>query len=148
MRKVTPKVRRHRLIKLARYLMNLPVEKSFNMRTWGFHRGKHKPTEHNYCGVSACALGHAAMIPEFKRAGLRMKWALDIESRKRVTHSADILYGDHMDADAGARFFGLSYEESRLFFGTTLDRIQVVEQLLHLANNTPATIPSPDRVFP
>jgi hypothetical protein len=50
---------------LADYLENLPPEApEFDMGSWGSHHA---------CGTSACAIGHAALMPEFQALGLRMR---------------------------------------------------------------------------
>lgn len=74
-----------RLTKLADYMDTVPRD-HFHMRDWvahagdtqiaGVHRIK-KPSDIKAaiveCGMTACALGHAAMIPAFTRAGLVLK---------------------------------------------------------------------------
>ncbi len=61
-----------RLKTLSAYLKTLPIKggkRAFDMSVWvnrltGAERKKHG------CGTSACALGHAAYIPEFRVLGL------------------------------------------------------------------------------
>lgn len=70
-----------RLTKLADYMAKLPksAERHFNMRYWFLHDGADHfhdvgayitPTVLKFCGTSACAMGWAATIPSFKKAGL------------------------------------------------------------------------------
>jgi hypothetical protein len=48
----------HRLYRLARHLMTRVTPKNFDMSYW-------------YCGTAGCAVGHACMMPEFQRVGLK-----------------------------------------------------------------------------
>src|SRR5688572_29906761 len=69
-----------RLTKLADYMEKLPksAAKHFDMGAWFSHRGDHdhaigrwvERDTLNYCGTTACALGWAATVPAFRRAGL------------------------------------------------------------------------------
>jgi hypothetical protein len=71
-----------RLTKLADYLDSLPrsQRKHFDMRKWFSHTGNHeheigehvKPGALKHCGTTACALGWAATVPSFYKAGLRI----------------------------------------------------------------------------
>lgn len=76
-----------RLSKLADYMHNLPrsAEKHFKMHSYASHEGEHEHKfphvisrrELNFCGTSACVLGWAATIPNFKRAGLALIYSYD-----------------------------------------------------------------------
>lgn len=55
------------------------------------------------CGFAACALGSAALYPPFKEAGLRLRLMAP-------------QYGDACGSNAGAKFFGISYQEARDVF--------------------------------
>jgi hypothetical protein len=94
-----------RLLKLIAYMDALPksAEPHFNMRScWARHQGPHPMTgpltkkSIMDCGTTACALGWAATIPEFRRAGLRMEWYEVYGS-----------YEARFDSDKAAQFFGL-----------------------------------------
>lgn len=61
----------------------------------------------NFCGTSACAMGLAATIPEFKRAGLHLEggWC------------PDVCYKDSGDGfEAAEKFFGLSMDDAAELF--------------------------------
>lgn len=109
----------------------------FNMEQWGLHKGKHKPSTQNYCGTAACALGHAAMIPEFHRAGLRYTWEFDDCKQRWVADVCLTADGHKLDNDAaGAKFFGLSQNEAwNLFFATAATKDEIVARLRYLADN-------------
>jgi hypothetical protein len=71
---MTPKVDREtsnkRLLKLARFLEKLPNER-FNYAYWV---GKDwKGASDLSCGTTACALGWAAVMPEFRKLGLELR---------------------------------------------------------------------------
>lgn len=75
MRELSPKQKRiigdRRLLKLATFLEKLP-SKDFNYSHWiGSNRRSNEPM-HPGCGTTACALGWAASMPEFRRLGLRI----------------------------------------------------------------------------
>jgi len=70
-----------RLTKLADYMDGLPREanKHFYMGDWFIHGGEHQHRfskraitrrDLEFCGTSACAMGWAATIPAFRKAGL------------------------------------------------------------------------------
>lgn len=61
-----------RLLTLATYLETVVALKpgEFDMDHWAM---RHTLAE-NACGTTCCAVGHACDIPEFKAAGLRLKW--------------------------------------------------------------------------
>lgn len=131
-RKAKQALHTKRLLRLADILTKVPKDK-FDMETWGIHKGKHKPQEHNYCGTSACALGWAAMDKKFQADGLKMRWSiidLSDEFNDREHWRAEVTYR-RCDGDlAGAKFFGLSYTEAAtLFLDTEQTRAQVITRL-------------------
>src|SRR5438445_301971 len=69
---VTPATHTRRLLRLAEILRQHKDGDGvhgteFNMRTFAEHDKSHKPTlKTNFCGTTACALGHAAMDPTFR----------------------------------------------------------------------------------
>jgi hypothetical protein len=94
---------RERLQKLAWLLENLPAERpnlvepvsAFSMRDW-------------HCGARACAIGHAALHPWFRKRGLTL-----IVTEEGVDCPAAYGKADQMLV---ARFFGLDiYEYGSLF---------------------------------
>ena len=127
--------RERRLTRLADYLEELPRTKRFNMGTWGEHHGKHEPAEMNYCGTEACALGHAAMMPEFKRAGLKLEWMHHTpwNGIGAGWWEAEISFKSRMADRAGALFFGLSGSEAYDLFYTQRSKPRVIARLRKLA---------------
>lgn len=143
-KKISKELRKKRLMRLALAIAvdtnddtggDGPID--FDMAEWGRHYGDHKPEEKNFCGTTACALGTAAMIPEFKRAGLRMEWQdetaeyMDDGNQEWV---ANVKFGKKTDILAGAAFFGLSKQDAvGLFAGNLQNRLEVIERCLQLA---------------
>lgn len=81
------KTAERRLTKLVEYMESLPksADDHFSMKTWMTHEANGhdhgikdgdpvKPEHYHLCGTTACAMGHAAQMPYFKRLGLRMVW--------------------------------------------------------------------------
>lgn len=95
-----------RLLKLADHLDTVP-RAQLNMGTWK-------------CGTVACAVGHAAMMPEFNAEGLRM-----------ISEAGNHRYGDaypcytegikthYSPWDAAMKFFGLSWQDANHLFSST-----------------------------
>lgn len=91
---------RKRLERLAQLLENWSVEKkllvaqnnkvkSFDIHSW-------------QCGTAACALGSAAMLPEFNKSGLKIEGAPTFKG--------------HDEYRAGEKFFGITYDQSLFLF--------------------------------
>ena len=129
-------VRRNRLTKLANKIEGA-LQWNFDMDNWGEHSGDHRPKEKNYCGTAVCALGTAALMPEFRRAGLKSRWVLD-----RFDSTSWVLEFGHRGQSQsrsdivsyGAEFFGLSLDEAEdLFLGTERGREEVVAFIRELA---------------
>jgi hypothetical protein len=121
--KRTQRLHTRRLLKLADILTKFrPVKgKKFDMTTWGRHALDHNPEkEANFCGTAACALGHAAMDKGFRRAGLKMVWdttnyddnGFYYGEGMPQAYQANIYFNDAEGQNAGAAFFGLSYNEA------------------------------------
>lgn len=140
--RVSKKLRRERLLTLAHALIDTDDER-FDMHHWGRHVGDHKPAAKNFCGTSACALGTAALIPKFKREGLRIDWLeLEEDADGNKIYDANVLYGRHEGEHAGAAFFGLTREEAHaLFLDTGASRSDTVAKLLLLADGQEITGP-------
>jgi len=68
----------------------------------------------NACGTTACAMGWAGSMPEFRKRGLKLVWEKDIGSGyvEFVDRNGYKLFGEH----AGAKFFGLTEDESNHLF--------------------------------
>jgi hypothetical protein len=125
-----------RLLKLADVLENQVAEENFDMAVWGTHYGDHAPEEKNHCGTSACALGWAAMTPEFKADGLKGEWKRTHDKDRGRFLAISYFNGNWTltDTDAGAEFFGLSGREaSDLFLCLDATREEVIDQLRGLA---------------
>ena len=121
--------------------------KRFDMNTWGRHDGSHHPEqEKNFCGTAACALGHAALDPKFRQAGLGVRWEEEPEydydvrpsraTGKVASYGATIHFRDHTAEDAGAAFFGLALKEAYdLFMRTSRSKSRVVALLRKYATD-------------
>lgn len=99
-----------RLLKLAAFLEKLPRDRfdyaSFVGDDW-------KGTQDLSCGTTACALGWAATIPEFRRAGLTIKAIPDIDGG----FYADVCTKKHSGGfKAASEIFGLSNSDSSYLF--------------------------------
>ncbi len=111
---------RERLQVLADFLLTVPVEK-FDLATWD-------------CGTTACAVGHACQIPEFKKAGLRL-----IGGSPKCSISFDGWYGRY----AAQYFFDLTFKKIEdLFFADTYPKedrknpLAVRTRILELLDST------------
>lgn len=113
---MTPK-QKARLRKLADYLSKLKPDahRKFDMGSWfetTIEKIKVNPKTGvctTVCGTSACALGHAALIPEFQKAGLRLVVNKD--------GSGHVRYRGATGTEAAETFFGLIHFHSELLFG-------------------------------
>lgn len=130
-----------RLLKLANILAKFRPTRGrvFDMHQWGSHPvSNHKPgVKDNWCGTSACALGHAAMDSGFRRAGLGMRWK---QAYVCAPWQAVItLRGESPNRPydcylIGAEFFGLTESEAYdVFMGTHRTKTQVIQCLKSLA---------------
>lgn len=81
----------------------------------------------NFCGTSACALGTAALDPQFRREGLRLSAHLDSSGR---VGAVAVTYRGRADFDAAEAFFGLSSRDAHELFGPSgLRAPQVVAKI-------------------
>jgi hypothetical protein len=106
-----------RLTKLADYMAKLPPQarKHFRMSSWFDHSGADKhpigrfitAKDLSYCGTTACALGWAATVPSFRKAGLKVE----------VAHT----FSAHNESIA-RRFFGLDRNQVGEIFGALSKR--------------------------
>ncbi len=108
---------RRRLLVLADFLETLPPER-FDYGRWAGESWKGKPDLS--CGTTACALGWATTIPEFRKLGLRLyrkpgaEWTEVVLGKLK---DIKIQYMEHpMGTDAAEAVFGLDYYESRYLF--------------------------------
>ena len=113
-----------RLTKLVKFMASLPksAEAHFNMGSWFNHDGcdhdhglgdgrEVTRRDMNLCGTSACALGWAATIPSFRKAGLSMDSSIAVP------------YFQGYGLTAAANFFDIGMVQAHaLFSGTKSDR--------------------------
>lgn len=97
---------RERLEILRDYLLDLPEEvkgkarpQKFDMDSWQSRVAK---TQEGWCRTSACALGHACYIPEFKKAGLSIGVRPAFDGAEQY--------------EAGALFFDITFFQSEYLF--------------------------------
>jgi hypothetical protein len=104
-----------RLLKLAAYLRTVPP-KRFDYRHWVGRDWKGAPDLS--CGTTACALGHAASMPAFRKLGLHLKRASSGETFVALRGLRRRGWAWYLDASiqAGAKIFGLAPEEARFLF--------------------------------
>lgn len=124
---------KERLLKLAKYLGSLKVSKTtvYDQNNWGILNfkanelkvaGSKCEIKEGFCKTSACALGHAALMPEFNKAGLSVEWlessALVDDGSKRFVAKIKLRGYDTTDEFAiGAIFFGLTPFQAEKLFG-------------------------------
>ena len=98
-----------RLLRLADFLEHEVKNKWFDLTFWATEGWKDRE-----CGSTACALGWATAIPEFKQAGLKLKVELSYgQPRVPIYIPA---YKEKERTSAGASFFGLSYDQASWLF--------------------------------
>ena len=105
------------------------------MGEWGIHNADHAPGADNFCGTQACAMGWAALSPEFNAEGLTASWSLDERTRSRWELDV-VLDGKlhYWPDEAGCVFFGLSEGEAGdLFYGMGRTKPEVIARLRTLA---------------
>jgi len=93
---------KRRLMTLAKYLEKVPP-KRFDMNRWvdGEFCGLDEEPAHDECGTTACAVGWAATIPSFKKAGLKINNRLDPQSGRRKNWAAvQAFFGDISEEQA------------------------------------------------
>ena len=106
-----------RLAKLARFLKTVE-SKHFDLSSWCNIKccdGKDVPEndvtikiiEAN-CGSTACALGWAAIMPEFRKKGLKLSISNKVSLGISNKVSLDTTRGHFDNFDAGVEFFGLN----------------------------------------
>lgn len=110
-----------RLGRLIKFMAALPASanKHFDMESWIHHEGLHQhfaegdeiTREHlHLCGTTACAAGWAAMIPSFRKAGLRLVYD--------GTSMGAISFERKEDGDALMQFFDIDYDLMADLFGS------------------------------
>lgn len=101
-----------RLLKLAAYLRTVPPRR-FNYNRWVGDDWEGAPDLS--CGTTACALGWATVMPEFRRLGLKMK---EDEGGGYVVLGDDTNVWTDPDPsiNAAVQVFGLTEDEALLLF--------------------------------
>lgn len=112
---ISRKVSDARLLKLAAFLKNLP-RKRFDYTSWVGEGFKGAPDLS--CGTTACALGWAATMPEFKRLGLYIKVekGFDSDGLPEVYGYPALKRERCIEGDAGQVIFGLDSHEAYFLF--------------------------------
>lgn len=122
---------RRRIGVLIDFMEELPPEKAahFYMGSWVTHHenswtvdGQHgvkageeiKESSLVECGMAACAFGWAAMIPEFREAGLGL-------SISRPGGIAAPTYNGQCAFDAACDFFDIDYHQAQALFESHLE---------------------------
>lgn len=129
-----------RLQRLKRLLLAEKVW-NFNMRSWfDAQPGMHfnwTPRDgtsywadvepHNFCGTAACALGTAALDPQFQDEGLRLVAKLNAQGELDGIQPS---YRGRVAFAAAQEFFGLSYNQAQDLFGlSSLKASQVAAKI-------------------
>lgn len=109
-----------RLTKLADFMESVPRHR-FSMERWFWHKGRHshligptvtrKALEH--CETTACALGWAATIPLFRRAGLAIQTNLG---------------GTEAPLLGATDVFDIDYSAARELFYSDIEKIKTPKQ--------------------
>lgn len=111
--------------RVKRWLRIVPKAPQFNMSLWGAittERDSAQAALKHSCGTAVCALGYAAIRPEFRALGLQMEFTKGGQVKEHgVMHDyysgRPVFTGSgSYDFEAGAALFGLKTGESwRLF---------------------------------
>lgn len=114
LRKLQAELRAFRKTKKLEFNMDHWFQGKLSEPTGEFTSFGYKLPE-NICSTAACALGLAAMMPEFEKAGLKLR----VYGRDRFL-AGGVEY-DHegcsyQDDEAGAWFFGLTKDEAEALF--------------------------------
>ena len=134
---ITTAERVKRLQLLRRRLKSFRATKGrrFHMPVWGLHVGTTHPVrEQNYCGTAACALGWAALMPQFRKLGLKMHWSkrdYGWEGLPTLRLDQPNVWGDIVitGEDAGQILFGLTDAESTWLFLRMGSRESVIKRI-------------------
>lgn len=107
-----------RLEKLYDFLGTVKPAK-FNFGAWG--ASNIGATDLNVCGTTACALGWAASMPEFRKRGLKLQWSVATVGPGDKESEAVVVLKDkdgqlYNGEDAGREFFGLTSDEADYLF--------------------------------
>lgn len=125
-----------RLRRLAFHLRNDVKDEVFNLATWvGNDDVPWEGKEDLSCGTSACAMGWATTIPEFKQLGLHLE-------RLSPSGQGFIVFGEFKHFEAAAKFMDITYKESEYLFDPSkypeddyTTRLQVCERIEDFIEN-------------
>ena len=126
------KLAARRLTKLADYMETVKNSR-FDMREWVAHKGDSYRLDNHHsiktasdipmvmaeCGMSACALGYAAMIPSFRRAGLTLELG-------GVGEAYPVTPSGRTGFNAASEFFNITHHQSEVLFD--VDEIRTPKQ--------------------
>lgn len=79
-----------------------PKGSKFDLEAWVTRVNKKKPLS---CGTTACAFGFAALLPKFKKLGLRLEMDEPIEGYGEAAFYP--CYKGYVDFMAASKFFGV-----------------------------------------
>lgn len=125
-----------RLRRLAFYLRNDIKDEVFNLATWvGNDDVPWEGKDDLSCGTSACAMGWATTIPEFKQLGLHLE-------RFSPSGQGFLVFGEAKHFEAAAQFMDISLKEAEYLFDPAkypeeddTSRLEVVERIEDFITN-------------
>lgn len=98
------------LRRLAFYLRNDVRDERFNLATWvGNDDVPWEGMDDLSCGTTACAMGWATTIPEFKELGLRLE-------RNSFSGQGYLVFGEKKHFSAAAEFLDITEKEAEYLF--------------------------------
>lgn len=120
-----------RMTRLRNYLRDNVRDEKFNLGTWvGTVTKPWKGLQDLSCGTVACAMGHAASIPEFQAAGLSLKPTYEGSVR------GTLVYNGLEDFDAAVAFLDIPMSVAVMLFdpesyedGSHTSRDEVVDNI-------------------
>ena len=124
------------LRRLAFHLRNNVRDEVFNLATWvGNDDVPWEGKDDLSCGTSACAMGWATTIPEFKEMGLRLE---------QTTRNGQgfIAFGEFKHFEAAAKFMDITLKEAEYLFNPDqypddedTSRLQVCDRIENFVDN-------------
>ena len=116
-----------RLRVLSAFLLTVP-EENFHLNSWASAENTLQELEQHACGTTACAVGWAATIPEFKALGL------ELHIHPEVSYPS---FSGFEGMFAAQKFFGIPVETcdylflaSRYFYGTTQNVSKRIDKVI------------------
>lgn len=102
---------RYRMEKLRDHLRDNVADERFYLATWaGNSETPWEGKQDLSCGTSACAMGHAVTIPEFRADGLALRPAPFNPGR------GQLVFGNRFDFQAAADFMDISVMSAEWLF--------------------------------